>query len=153
MLQIYTDYPQTDCIISNDFEFDTKTLKKMLSDGAEKYKSIISEIENVEFITDDKLISKINNEPISITKLSTGCKTILNILYNPDKIVFAIECGHNYSHFIYRLKDGKIYAPHFMFPVNRREFSDTEFVLHSKNEIITISGIDDLERWYCENGR
>ena len=79
MLQIYTECPKDDCIVSNDREFELKTLKKMLESKPEKYKSIISEIENVEFVGDDKIISSINGEPISILDISTGCKTIFDI--------------------------------------------------------------------------
>lgn len=32
---------------------------------------------------------------LNLENLSTGCKTLLNILYNPDKCFDTIECGPN----------------------------------------------------------
>ena len=151
MLQIYTDIPKDNCIISNDIEFDTKTLRKILNTGFDKYKKIISEIENVNFINDDKIVSKINGEPINITELSTGCKTIINIMVNSDKIVFATECGKNYIKYIYRLKDGKIYTSHFLIPSDRMEFKDKKIELIKGDNHIIINGIYDLEKWFYEN--
>ena len=49
-------------------------------------------------------------EVINIDKLSTGCKTTLNILYNPDVIFDIRECGENALDVIYSLPKGKVYC-------------------------------------------
>ena len=45
---------------------------------------------------------------LNIDKLSTGCKTALNIMYNPDKIFDIRECGDNALDVIYALPDGNV---------------------------------------------
>ena len=92
MRQVYTDYPKESCIVSNDMEFELHTMEKILSVDTDKYKKLISRIEKVVFCDDDKIISIVTREPVSLLEISTGCKTIINIICNPDKIVFAIEC-------------------------------------------------------------
>ena len=32
-----------------------------------------------------------------LRNLSSGCKSYLNVIFNPDKIVSAMECGANYK--------------------------------------------------------
>lgn len=41
--------------------------------------------------------------------LSTGCKTLLNILYNPDKCFDLIECGTNVLELLPIIKNGNVY--------------------------------------------
>ena len=153
MLQIYTDVPNSNCIVSNDKEFELNTAYKILNSKDSKYRDYISKIENVRFDSLDNgyIISSITNESVPITDISTGCKTIINILVNPDKIVFAIECGKNYSDYIYAIKDGKIYLPYFLIPRNIDKFSNKEFEVHSKGKVIKINNIHELERWYNSN--
>lgn len=38
--------------------------------------------------------------------LSTGCKTLLNIYYNPDKLFFTGECGKNAWVYLFTLPEG-----------------------------------------------
>ena len=42
-----------------------------------------------------KIRSRFDDIIIDIDKLSAGCKTALNVLYNPDKIFCLKECGNN----------------------------------------------------------
>ena len=44
----------------------------------------------------------------SLGNLSTGCKTLLNVLYNPDKCFDVIECGANVLSLLPLIKDGNI---------------------------------------------
>lgn len=149
MLHIYPNCKREEIISNNDREFETNTIKKMKAN--QKYKDIISKVEGIKFITDDMLISRIDNSPISIPDISTGCKTLLNIIYNPDKIVSTVECGNNYSKYIYNLKDGKVYMPFFMIPDNREEIGKTNIVIHTDSGTVKIENLNDLERWYSEN--
>ena len=41
--------------------------------------------------------------------LSTGCKTLLNILYNPDKCFDLLECGTNVLELLPIIKNGNVY--------------------------------------------
>ena len=148
MLQIYTKYKEG-YVLSNDIEFNTNTLNKMLNDDSLQYKKVISTVENVTFANADKIISKINGEPLSMVNISTGCKTILNIMYNQNKIISTLECGDNYSKYIYKL-DGKIYMPDFLLPLNMDEIGDINIELFDNDNVIKFNNIYDLERWYYE---
>jgi len=148
MLQIYTEYSD-DYVISNDSEFNTNTYSKMLNDKTERYKKIITEVEGLEFVSDDKVNSKITGQPISLADISTGCKTILNIVYNPDKVISVIECGMNYAKYIYKL-DGRIYMPYFLPPYRTLDFGVVEIELIHRNKRKKFNDIIKLEWWYYE---
>ena len=45
----------------------------------------------------------------TIRNLSSGCKTLLNIVKHPDKVVCVEECGPNVLKFIFAMDDIKIY--------------------------------------------
>jgi len=50
--------------------------------------------------------SRFDGMKLNIDKLSTGCKTALNVLYNPDKVFDIRECGDNALDVIYALPCG-----------------------------------------------
>lgn len=50
--------------------------------------------------------------------LSTGCKTVLNVLYFPDKIFCMKECGENALEVLYALDQGAVYSDYAMIPFN-----------------------------------
>lgn len=54
--------------------------------------------------------SRFNGTVLNIDKLSTSCKTVLNILYNPDKVFDICECGDNALDVIYSLPHGNVYC-------------------------------------------
>ena len=45
----------------------------------------------------------------TIRNLSSGCKTLLNIIKHPDKVVCVEECGPNVLKFIFAMDHIKIY--------------------------------------------
>lgn len=47
---------------------------------------------------------------MDIDKLSSGCKTILNIIYFPDKVFSIQGCGNNALDIIYSLENGNVYS-------------------------------------------
>lgn len=47
--------------------------------------------------------------PSSIMDLSTGCKTLLNIFYNPSVCFDLIECGPNAAGYALSLEEGHVY--------------------------------------------
>lgn len=42
-----------------------------------------------------KIYSRFGEIVLDIDRLSTGCKTVLNVLYFPDEIFCLKECGKN----------------------------------------------------------
>lgn len=57
-----------------------------------------------------KIISKFQNIILNIDKFSTGCKTVLNVYYNPDVLFSITEFGDNAIDVIYTLQSDKIYS-------------------------------------------
>ena len=45
----------------------------------------------------------------TIRNLSSGCKTLLNIVKHPDKVVCVEECGPNVLKLIFQMDNIKIY--------------------------------------------
>ena len=71
----------------------------------------------------------------TIRNLSSGCKTLLNIVKHPEKVVCVEECGPNVLKKIFEMDNIKIYMsrPSFMeIPKNvRLRFNDKEVVVGS----------------------
>ena len=51
--------------------------------------------DNENDIPQDLEYVKFNDIVPDVDKLSAGCKTVLNVLYNPDKVFCLKECGNN----------------------------------------------------------
>lgn len=56
------------------------------------------------FIGRDQKLGALNKE-----HLSTGCKTLLNIVSTPEKCFDVSECGQNVLQLLYCIKNGNIY--------------------------------------------
>ena len=108
-LRIYTDKkeipPNIKFVDYNDMFFNGGILQ---SDKISKL--VMQKIDGAEYGTEntfigrDKSLGKLNKE-----HLSTGCKTLLNIVANPDKCFDVIECGPNALQLLPLIKDGNIY--------------------------------------------
>ena len=81
----------------NDQYFNKYTVE--LLDG--RAADIIEKIDSSRIIDKFFIESRFDGTKLNIDKLSTGCKTALNILYNPDKIFDISECGENALEIIY----------------------------------------------------
>lgn len=71
---------------------------------------IIRKIDGAALRGDYRITSGINGELLNIDKLSTGCKTALNIYYFPEKVFSLKECGDNALDEIYAYQSGQIYS-------------------------------------------
>lgn len=94
-------------IIYNDSFFNTVTCNIDLS----LYAPMIKTVDNVNYSRGNRVRAKygIVNVMLPITFLSTGCKTILNIMTNPNKIFALCECGTRVLNEIIRLEQGQGY--------------------------------------------
>ena len=101
----------------NDLFFNKYTVE-LLDDKA---RAIISSIDKSEFIDKYSIGSRFDGTRLNIDKLSTGCKTTLNILYNPDKVFNISECGENALDIIYSLERGNVYCDYPMISFNMVE--------------------------------
>ena len=77
------DIPQEmEYIELNDIYFNQNTSSKL----DDKAKNIIETIDGAKLISKYRIQSKFDEIILDIDKLSAGCKTVLNVLYNPDKV-------------------------------------------------------------------
>lgn len=154
MLQIYA-YKPNNLVEFNDIWFERNTYNRICTEDVKgPLHTAITRIEQVEFADNERIYSKITGEPISLSEISTGCKTILNIMCFPDKPFLIYECGENYIHEVYLLQNGLVYSPEFIWTNKQELLSNTEFLCHSsKSKQTTIHGISELERWYIKNGK
>lgn len=76
-------------VMLNDVYFNQDTCIKM----DERADDVIEEIDCSKRIGKFKIQSRFNGVTLDIDKLSTGCKTVLNVMYNPKKVFCANECG------------------------------------------------------------
>ncbi len=53
---------------------------------------IIESIDGARLISKYKISSSFNDVALDIDKLSAGCKTVLNVMYNPDKVFCMKVC-------------------------------------------------------------
>lgn len=107
-LYIYDHYDteKVCAITNNDLFFDKVTASK-LDDRAVR---MVSEIDDADLFLDRGRVRK-RNVPASeglLMDISTGCKTVLNVMYNPRLCFSTIECGTNALWKIIRMNEGRI---------------------------------------------
>ena len=82
MIDIYTEKNLKDCILQNDLYFNLNTGNEEMS---QKEIDIIKYVDEAKLTPDKHIETKYGLE--TIRNLSSGCKTLLNIVKNPDKVV------------------------------------------------------------------
>ena len=143
MITIYKnkkDIPQDmEYIELNDVYFNQKTAS-ILDERAEK---IIEEIDGSMRVGKYKIRSRFDDIIIDIDKLSAGCKTALNVLYNPDKIFCLKECGNNALEVVYSLEQGNVYSDYALIPFNMEAVN-----IKTASEEKIISDYEELKEWW-----
>lgn len=72
-------------------------------------KRILSVIDKAKYLDENKFtLEEEGYGEINKENLSTGCKTLLNILNNPDKCFNVIECGQNALKLLSEFTEGNI---------------------------------------------
>lgn len=71
--------------------FNQKTVSRI----DDKASAIVEKIDASKLIGKYKMESKFNGVTLDIDCLSTGCKTVLNVLYFPDKVFCLKEWWDN----------------------------------------------------------
>ncbi len=123
----------------NDIFFNQNTVLKL----DEKAKNIIEQVDGAKLVSKYKIQSKFNGVTLDIDCLSTGCKTILNVLYFPNKIFCMKECGDNALEILYNLEYGLVYSDYAMIP-----FDIKEVKVFSNTEVKVINDYEDLKEWW-----
>lgn len=126
-------------IVLNDIYFNKFTVS-LIDDKAAK---IISKIDNSVMLSNYTISSKFDGGVLNIDKLSTGCKTVLNVLYNPDKIFDIRECGDNAIDVLYGLQTGNICCDYPLI-----SFDMIEAKVYTPDGIQTMSSYEELKEWW-----
>lgn len=145
MIVIYkskTDIPKNqELIILNDVYFNKNTVELL----DERAKDIIQTIDGAVMVGKYRIESRFHNVVLDIDKLSTGCKTILNVMYNPDKVFCMKECGENALDILYSLSAGQVYSD---FPTISFHMDQVKAV--SRGKTILINDYEKLKEWWID---
>lgn len=131
MIEIYTEKKNSkDWIIQNDLYFNLNTGNEEMT---EKDINIIRKADNAILTPDKHIQTKYGLG--TIRNLSSGCKTLLNIIKHPDKVVCLEECGPNILKMIFKMDNIKIYMsrPSFV------DVPDDAKIRFNGNDIVTGS--------------
>ena len=134
------DIPQSkEYIELNDLFFNQNTAT-LIDDKPEQ---IIETTDDAKLISKYKICSKFNDVILDIDKLSTGCKTVLNVLYHPDKVFCLKECGNNALEILYNLEKGYVYSDYALIP-----FNINSVFVEEKNSKKQINDYESLKEWW-----
>ena len=105
MIDIYTQKKDSkDWIIQNDLYFNLNTGNEEMSQNEI---NLIWQVDEAKLTPDKHIETKYGLG--TIRNLSSGCKTLLNIVKHPDKVVCVEECGPNVLKIIFVMDNIKIY--------------------------------------------
>lgn len=143
MLTIYknkNDIPSCmEYVELNDFFFNQNTAVQ-LDDRADQ---ILMRVDRVKRAGKFKVKSKFNDVILDVDQLSTGCKTVLNVMYFPDKVFCMKECGENALEMLFELEHGSVYSDYMLIPFNMKE---VETVSASGKTV--IESYEGLKGWW-----
>ena len=109
----------------------------------EKAKEIINKIDGAQLIGKYKIRSKFDDFTLDIDKLSTGCKTVLNVLYFSNKVFCLKECGNNALEILYKLEKGYVYSEYPLIP-----FDVGSVVVQTREIKTVINDYEKLKEWW-----
>lgn len=126
-------------ITLNDVFFNRYSMEWLDENAA----PIIQRTDGAEMIDKYTIRSRFDGSVLNIDKLSTGCKTVLNIMYNRDKIFDIRECGDNALDEIYALPFGNVYCdyPFISFDMEKVQVCD-------KHGIRIVDSYEELKEWW-----
>lgn len=134
------DIPQDmEYVELNDIYFNQNTAAKI--DDRAKY--IIETIDEAKLISKYKICSRFNDTILDIDKLSAGCKTVLNVAYNPDKVFCFKECGNNALEVLYGLQSGNVYSDYALIP-----FEMNSVNVQTSLERKEVKDYEELKEWW-----
>ena len=134
------DIPQNmEYVVLNDLFFNQNTVSR-IDERAEK---IIATIDDARLISKYKITSRFNEVALDIDRLSAGCKTVLNVLYYPDKVFCLKECGNNALEVLYGLTEGNVFSEYALIP-----FDMDSVIVQTKTGKNVISDYEELKEWW-----
>lgn len=137
------DIPQDmEYVELNDIYFNQNTTSVL----DEKAGRIIEEIDGSKLISKYKIYSKFDDITLDIDKLSAGCKTVLNVIYNPDKVFCIKECGNNALELLYSLDSGNVYSDYAMIPFDMEAVN-----VQTISGKMVIKDYEELKEWWSHD--
>ena len=134
------DIPQDmEYVELNDVFFNQNTVSML----DEKAGGIIEQIDDSKFLGKYKICSIFNDVVLDIDKLSAGCKTVLNVLYYPDKVFCLKECGNNALEVLYGLDEGNVYSDYALIPFNM-----DKVMVWNGTEKYGVNDYEELKGWW-----
>ena len=131
MIDIYTNkIDSKDWILQNDLYFNLNTGNEEMS---QKEIDLIQQVDNAKLTPDKHIETKYGLG--TIRNLSSGCKTLLNIVKHPDKVVCVEECGPNVLKIIFAMNNIRIY----MSRPTLTEIPDDAEIRFNDSEVVTGS--------------
>lgn len=126
-------------VVLNDVYFNKYTAEMLDEKAAE----IIEKIDHSKMLSKYTISSRFDGTALNIDRLSTGCKTVLNIMYNPDKVFDICECGDNALDIVYSLSQGNVYCayPFIAFEMEKVNVCDKQ----GRHEIVSY---EKLKEWW-----
>ncbi|MCD7726428.1 MAG: DUF4869 domain-containing protein [Clostridiales bacterium] len=143
MIRVYknrNDIPEDmEYIQLNDIYFNETTCDML----DERAKDIIRKIDSSELISKYKIRTRFGDDILNIDKISSGCKTVLNVLYNPDKAFWLLDCGENALEVLMGIEKGNVFSETPMLPF---ELSPVEAYTAGNSRI--IDDYEELKEWW-----
>lgn len=143
MITIYKDKKDipmnVEYVELNDVFFNQNTVLRL----DDKANAIVERIDEAELDGKYKIKSKFNGVTLDVDCLSTGCKTVLNVLYFPDKVFCLKECGDNALEVLYGLTQGMVYSDYAVIP-----FEMDKVQVSDGKETKVIADYEELKEWW-----
>ncbi len=134
------DIPQNkEYIELNDIFFNQNTARK-LDERAEQF---IERIDASKLLSKYRIRSRFDDIILNTDQLSTGCKTVLNVFYYPDKVFCLKECGNNALEVLYNFEKGSVYSEYAMIP-----FDIDKVAVWTSGGIRVIDDYEELKEWW-----
>lgn len=138
MIYLYTEKKNTaDWILKNDLYFNLYTGNQPFT---QEDKEIVEKIDAAKITEDNHIQTKYGLG--TIRNLSSGCKTYLNVVKNPDKVISAEECGGNVLALLFSLGEARLYMNH---PERFVISDDTEINFNGQEVVMGRRG---YEQWW-----
>ena len=140
MIDIYTEKKESkDWIIKNDLYFNLNTSNEEMS---EKEIDLIRQVDEARLTPDKHIETKYGLG--TIRNLSSGCKTLLNIVKHPEKVVCVEECGANVLKIIFAMDNIKVY----MSRPSLAEIPDDKQIRF--NDVDVVIGNAGYQNWWSK---
>ena len=140
MIYIYTNKQDSEnWILQNDWYFNLYTSNENFSKENEK---IIWLIDHAKLISNKRIETKYGLG--TVRNLSSGCKTLLNVMKNPDKVVNADECGKNVLDILFKRDGIRLY----MSRPERIDIADDVEIRFNNTDVVI--GRRGYEKWWSE---